>query len=66
MGDPNMHITAGCGPGLLGLPVLVEVQAPDTTLRRPLQPARELRETRREDILYGVSRMEPLLEGVDG
>lgn len=61
MGDTNMHITAGCGPGLQGLPVLVEVQAPDTTLQTPLQPVREFRETRREDILCGVSRMELLL-----
>lgn len=61
-----MHTTAGCGPGLLGLTVLVEVQALAVTLQKALQPAREFTETRREDILCGVSRMEFLLQGVDG
>lgn len=56
MGDTNTHVTAGCGSGLPGLPVLVEVQAPARTLKTPLQPVRELEETGHEDILYGVSR----------
>lgn len=44
MGDSREHITAGSGPGLLGLLVLAEVQAPGMTWQKAVQLVREFRD----------------------
>lgn len=44
MGDTKEHIAAGSGPGLLGLLMLAEVQAPGMTWQKLIQLVREFRD----------------------